>query len=63
MVNKSARNIEGVSVLPISDLNAFEILKPQRVLFTRDALDQLKAGVPAKVQAEKDKPVAETAKG
>ena len=63
VVNKSARNIEGVSVLPISDLNAFEILKPQRVLFTRDALDQLKAGVPAKVQAEKDKPVAETAKG
>ena len=43
-VHKSARNIEGVSVLPVSDLNAFEILRPDRVLFTRAALDQFKKG-------------------
>ena len=42
MVHKSARNIQGVSVLPVSDLNALAVLKPRQVLFTRDALDQLK---------------------
>ena len=54
-VHRSARNIQGVSVLPVCDLNALEILKPQKVLFTREALDQLKAGeVPAKAQPEKE---------
>lgn len=42
MVYKSARNISGVSVLPVSDLNALAILKPRRVVFTKDALDKLK---------------------
>lgn len=41
-VNKSARNIGGVSVLPVSDLNALAILKPQRVVVTREAMDRLK---------------------
>ena len=54
-VHRSARNIQGVSVLPVADLNALEILKPQKVLFTREALDQLKAGeVPTKAQPEKE---------
>jgi large subunit ribosomal protein L4 len=44
MVHKSARNINGVSVLPVSDLNALAVLKPRRVLFTKDALDKLKQG-------------------
>ena len=60
-VNKSARNIQGVSVLPVSDLNAFEVLKPQKVLFTREALDQLKAGVPPKPQPQAE--TTEEAKG
>jgi large subunit ribosomal protein L4 len=51
-VYRSARNIQGVSVLPVCDLNALEILKPRKVLFTREALDQLKNGVPAKAQPE-----------
>lgn len=51
-VYRSARNIQGVSVMPVDDLNALEVLKPQRVLFTRDALDQLKKGTPSKVAAE-----------
>ncbi len=58
VVNKSARNIEGVSVLPVSDLNAFEVLKPTKVLFTREALDQLKSGE----VATKAQPAAEEAK-
>ncbi len=41
-VYKSARNINKVSVTRVSDLNAFEILRPHRVLMTRDALDAFK---------------------
>jgi large subunit ribosomal protein L4 len=41
-VYKSARNIEGVSVLPVSDLNALAVLSPNCLLLTREALDQLR---------------------
>ncbi len=41
-VYKSARNIPGVSVLPVSDLNALAVLGPNCLLVTRAALDQLK---------------------
>lgn len=36
---KSARNIEGVRILPVAELNAYEILRPRRVLMTRAALE------------------------
>lgn len=39
---KSARNIPGVSISPVSDLNALSVLTPTRMLVTRDALDRLK---------------------
>ena len=42
MVYKSARNIDGVKVASVNDLNAFEILRPDRVLITREAMDQMK---------------------
>ena len=42
VVYKSARNIGGVAVSRVSDLNAFEILRPHRVLMTRDAMDAFK---------------------
>ncbi|MHC4400327.1 MAG: 50S ribosomal protein L4 [Planctomycetota bacterium] len=38
-VYKSVRNMAGVSVLPVGDLNALEILRPRRLLMTRAALD------------------------
>jgi large subunit ribosomal protein L4 len=38
-VYKSIRNLAGVSVLPVSDLNTLEVLRPKRVLMTRAALD------------------------
>jgi large subunit ribosomal protein L4 len=41
-VYKSARNVAGVSVLPVADLNALAILKPQRVIVTREGMDRLK---------------------
>lgn len=47
-VYMSARNIEGVSVSPVADLNALTVLKPRRLLFTKAALDWVKE------QAKKD---------
>lgn len=38
----SARNIDKVSVLPVSDLNALSILAPRKVLLTKGALDAIK---------------------
>jgi large subunit ribosomal protein L4 len=42
-VYKSARNIDKVTVSPVSDLNALAVLVPKRMLVTRGALDALKA--------------------
>lgn len=41
-VYKSIRNLEGVRVLPVGDLNALEVLRPKRVLMTTAALDTLR---------------------
>ena len=41
-VYKSARNIDRVSVSPVSELNALSVLHPRRVLFTKAALDAFK---------------------
>lgn len=43
-VYKSGRNIAGVSVQPVRELNALTVLKPRRVLITRQALDKIKDG-------------------
>ena len=40
-VYKSARNISGVTVSPVSDLNALNVLTPRRLLITKAALDRL----------------------
>ncbi|MBX3419629.1 MAG: 50S ribosomal protein L4 [Pirellulaceae bacterium] len=42
VVYRSARNIENVAVSPVSDLNALLVIRPYRVVFTRQALDQIK---------------------
>lgn len=41
-VYKSGRNIAGVSISPVSDLNALAILTPRCLLVTKDALDSIK---------------------
>ncbi len=43
-VYKSARNIPGVTVSHVGDLNAFTILRPHQVLITRSALDAMRKG-------------------
>jgi large subunit ribosomal protein L4 len=52
MLWKSARNIEGVSVSPVGDLNAWSLLQPRAVLMTTAAIDAFRASA-AKVVAEK----------
>jgi large subunit ribosomal protein L4 len=42
-VYRSARNIEGVSVAPATDINAYSVLKSRRMLVTKAALDALVA--------------------
>ncbi|CAN5474112.1 50S ribosomal protein L4 [soil metagenome] len=41
-VYKSARNIEGVQVLPTSEFNAYTVLKQKRLVLTKAALNSLK---------------------
>lgn len=41
---KSGRNIAGVVVEPVAQLNALAVLKPKRMLITKDALDKIKDG-------------------
>lgn len=48
VVFRSARNIDRVSVSPVSDLNAWAVLRPSRVVFTRAALDWVKEQAAAK---------------
>jgi len=46
-VYKSARNIPDVSILPVAELNALEVLRPRSVLMTRGALDAFRSRVAA----------------
>ncbi len=41
-LHKSARNICGVELLPVSQFNAYTILKQKRLVLTRAALDELR---------------------
>lgn len=54
-VYRSARNIDQVSIAPVSDLNAYSVLLPKRLLMTRGALDAFRArsvGASARGSAE-----------
>jgi len=42
-VYRSARNIEGVQVSPVSQLNVLDVLRPKRMLVTKAALDAIRA--------------------
>ncbi|MEC7603771.1 MAG: 50S ribosomal protein L4, partial [Planctomycetota bacterium] len=44
VVYRSARNIPGVEVLPACDLNALAVLRPDCVLVSKAAMDQLRGG-------------------
>ena len=51
-VYRSARNIEGVSVAPATDINAYSVLKSRRMLVTKAALDALVASAKGAARTE-----------
>ncbi len=50
-VYKSVRNLANVSILPVAELNALEVLAPRRVLMTTAALDAFRQKAAASNQA------------
>lgn len=71
LVYKSARNIAGVTVSPVHDLNALSVLTPRHMLITKAALEHLQAEATAspltkktapKKEAKKEAPVKKAAK-
>ena len=40
-VQKSARNIEGVAVLPVNNINVYDLLKYPKVIMTKDAVSKI----------------------
>jgi large subunit ribosomal protein L4 len=44
---KSARNIDGVSVAPVGELNAWSILRPRSIVMTKAALDAFRESAKA----------------
>ncbi|WP_027633270.1 50S ribosomal protein L4 [Clostridium hydrogeniformans] len=40
-VYKSARNIEGVSVIPVNNINVYDLLKFEKILITKDAVSKI----------------------
>ena len=55
---KSFRNIDGVSVAPVGELNAWSILRPRAIVMTTAAIDAFRATVKSRV-----KPAAAPKKG
>jgi large subunit ribosomal protein L4 len=51
-VYKSARNINRVSVSPVSDLNALCVLAPKRMLVTREALEAIRQRAASRREAD-----------
>jgi large subunit ribosomal protein L4 len=40
-VYKSARNIEGVSVMPVNNINVYDLLKYEKLIITKDAVSKI----------------------
>ncbi len=51
-IYRSIRNLPGVSVLPVDQLNAWEILRPRRLLMTRSALDAFRQKIAQEKQQQ-----------
>jgi len=41
IVYKSARNIEGVNVIPANNINVYDLLKSGKVIITKDAVSKI----------------------
>jgi large subunit ribosomal protein L4 len=50
---RAARNLPGVEILPVDDLNALEVLKYQTLMFTKEAVEKLDSRMMKKELKEK----------
>ncbi len=50
-VYMSGRNIPGLTVSPVADLNALLLMRPRRVLLTKDAIEAIKSKMETKTTA------------
>jgi large subunit ribosomal protein L4 len=48
---KSARNVEGVQVMPTAQFNAYTVLRQKRLILSKAALEELRKGPPKKAAA------------
>ncbi|MFM8291412.1 MAG: 50S ribosomal protein L4 [Planctomycetia bacterium] len=55
---KSARNIAGLSVAPVAELNAWSILRPRSIVMTKAAIDAFRAAAKTKAKPAARKPAA-----
>ena len=55
---KSARNIPGLSVSPVAELNAWSILRPRSIVITKAAIDAFRAAAKEKAKPAARKPAA-----
>jgi large subunit ribosomal protein L4 len=44
ILHRSARNIHGLEVRPLGEINAYCVVKPARVIFSREAFEKLVEG-------------------
>ena len=40
-VYKSGRNIEGIQVMPVNNINVYDLLKYEKLIITKDAVSKL----------------------
>jgi large subunit ribosomal protein L4 len=57
-LHKSLRNVEGVKIQPVSQFNAYTVLRQKRLLLTRAALEELRKGPPTKKAEPTTEPAA-----
>ena len=63
VVYKSVRNIDKVTIAPVSDLNAWSVLTPKKLLLTKAALDSIKERASKVTESKKAGAKKEEAKG
>jgi large subunit ribosomal protein L4 len=57
-IYKSIRNLADVSILPVSELNALNVLRPRRLLLTTSALDAIRSKAGDAKASGSDEPAA-----
>ncbi len=63
LLYRSARNIEGVQVMPVSEFNTYDVLRQRYLVLTRPALEALKARYHGEIRRRPARPMPALAVG